>query len=124
MIHRIRKYSATLARLNAGLFFVVWMATVIAPCAMAMQQGNGQDNHDCPHCPPPPCHELEPEQCDEPDPLELPRFAENVKSFGPPSIVPAWTTTASTVAYPPTARARPPVRAGPRVHLLHAQFDE
>jgi hypothetical protein len=37
------------ARSVLGLFVVVWLNLALQPCAMAM---GGDDDHDCPHCPP------------------------------------------------------------------------
>lgn len=125
-LHRIRRCSGTLARVNAALFALVWLAFVATPCVMAMQQAEPPEaEHVCPHCLPEPCHEVAAQDCDAPDLLDALRFGDQAKTMAlaPPP--------AASVAMVPTIRAatpaitsHPPSRAGPRPHLLHAQFNE
>jgi len=125
ILQRIRRRSGTLARFNIALFGLVWLSIVAAPCAMAMQAGLTAAEHDCPHCPPRPCHEVASDDCDAPDALESPRLADkthapdllNLKS----PLLAAEPSTRPTVVAP---RSLPPARAGPRAHLVHVQFNE
>jgi len=125
VMHRIRRYVRFLARINAALFALVWLSIVIAPCAMAMQAGAAMPEHDCPHCPPKPCHEVEPDDCDAPDSLDSPRLADKTNSLDLLHLRPVLRaiepSTQTTYVSP---RTLPPVRAGPRAHLVHAQFNE
>lgn len=127
VLHRIRRCSGTLSRVNLALFVLVWLSIVIAPCAMAMQAGMSppEPEHDCPHCPPKPCHEVAPEDCDAPDSLDSPRLTDKSSPLdllpvrhAAPVILPSATRSAITL------HALPPVRAGPRAHLVHVRFNE
>jgi hypothetical protein len=125
LMHRLRRRSDRLARFSAGVFVLVWLAIVATPCAMAMQFGEMPADHDCPHCPPAPCHELAPEDCKAPESVDSPRLSDKTPQFdaaaGPP-----------LAAAPAPARAtrgwaRPPAfssRAGPPPYLLHLRFLE
>ncbi|MBS3744860.1 MAG: hypothetical protein KGY48_10955 [Wenzhouxiangellaceae bacterium] len=125
ILHRIRRCSGTLARVNTALFVLVWLSIVVAPCAMAMQAGVSAPDHDCPHCPPRPCHEVAPEDCDAPDSLDSPRLAEKTNALELLHLRPVAhviePSAQPVIAFP---RALPPVRAGPRAHLVHVQFNE
>lgn len=125
VLHRIRRCSGTLARVNAALFVLVWLSIVVAPCAMAMQAGVSAPEHECPHCPPRPCHEVAPEDCDAPDSLDSPRLADKTNALELLQLRPV-ADVVEPSAQPVIAspRALPPVRAGPRAHLVHAQFNE
>jgi hypothetical protein len=125
VLHRIRRKSGTLSRVNLALFVLVWLSIAFAPCAMAMQAGATMPEHDCPLCPPDPCQEVAPEDCDAPDSLDSPQLAEKTQSLDllvlkHVSQVPEPPARHSVVAF----RTSPPVRAGPREHLIHAQFNE
>ena len=124
-MHRIRRHSRFLARVNLALFVLLWLSIVIAPCAMAMQAGAAMPEHDCPHCPPKPCHEVEQGDCDAPDSLDSPRLADKTNSLDLLHLRPVLRAieppTQTTYVSP---RTLPPVRAGPRAHLVHAQFNE
>ena len=124
-MHRIRRHARFLARANLALFVLVWLSIVIAPCAMAMQAAIPAPEHDCPHCPPKPCHEVEPDDCDAPDSLDSPRLADKTNSLDLLHLRPVLRAIEpSTQTTPVFLRTLPPVRAGPRAHLVHAQFNE
>lgn len=125
VLHRIRCCSGTLSRVNLALFVLVWLSIVIAPCAMAMQAGAKAPVHDCPHCPPNPCHEAAPEDCDTPDSLDSLRIIEKSEAIAllpPRAFEPVYFVSTARVQQAPVNL--PPVRAGPRPHLVHAQFNE
>lgn len=125
LLHHIRRRSGTLSRVNLALFVLVWLSVVAAPCAMAMQAGASAPEHACPHCPPKPCDDVAPQDCDTPDSLDSLRVIDKVQAIAllPPRAF-------EPVLFVSTARAQPapsflpPVRAGPRPHLVHAQFNE
>lgn len=123
-MHFIRRHSSTLTRVNLALFGLLWLAVVGAPCVMAMQveQAGG---HDCPHCPPSPCHEVAPDDCDEADWLDGLRAGEQFKNFELPLLIaPAISLHSASDAASAPFFHTPPGRAGPRVHVLHTRFDE
>jgi len=125
VLHRIRRCSGTLSRVNLALFVLVWLSVVVAPCAMAMQAGVMAPEHDCPHCPPRPCHETAPQECDAPDSLDSLRIGEKAQEIAllpPRTFEPVLFVATSRVDTTPVYM--PPVRAGPRPHLVHAQFNE
>ena len=125
VLHRIRRHSGSLSRGSLALFVLVWLSIVIAPCAMAMQAGMPTTGHDCPHCPPRPCHEMTPQDCDAPDALDALRIVEKAQSiaFLPPrTFEPVFLISTARIQTVPVFL--PPVRAGPRVHLVHVQFNE
>ena len=125
IMHRIRRSSSTLSRVNLALFVLVWLSMVVAPCAMAMQAGATMPEHDCAHCPPQPCDEVAPQDCDAPDSLDSPRLSD--KTNLPDLLVLRPVEHAIEPSTQPaivSPRALPPVRAGPRAHLVHAQFNE
>lgn len=125
-LHRIRKHRQGLARLHLALFALVWVSLFSTTCALAMELEAAQGHHhDCPHCPPRPCHEVQPEECKAPDSLDSPRLSESSSQC----MAPAAATSAPTEIRirDPQALAvvdHPPARAGPRAHLLHVQFNE
>jgi len=125
ILHRIRRCSGTLARVNTVLFVLVWLSLVIAPCAMAMQAGVSAPEHDCPHCPPEPCREVVPEDCEAPDSLDSPRLAEKTSSLDLLHLRPVLHIIEAfvqpAIVSPHTL---PPARAGPRAHLVHVRFNE
>jgi len=92
---------------------------------MAMHAEIPAPAHDCPHCPPQPCHEMEPQDCDAPDSLDSLRAVDKTETIDllpPQAVAPALFDAAD-----PTHAAivsLPPVRAGPRPHLVNAQFNE
>jgi len=125
VLNRFRKQARTLARINLALFALVWLSAVAAPCAMAMQVEIAKSHtHECPRCPPQPCHEAEPADCQTADTegwlsadktpfgalLAFPTPARDLRSGG--------------LALRPDTAVRALSRAGPRAHLLHAQFNE
>jgi len=124
-MHFIRRHVRVLARANAALFVLVWLSIVIAPCAMAMQAGVSAPEHDCPHCPPEPCREVAPEDCDAPESLDSPRLGDKTSSLDlphPGPVVHAIGPSVQPAIVSP--HPLPPVRAGPRAHLVHVQFNE
>lgn len=120
----IRRHVSKLARINAALFGLIWLAIVAAPCVMAMQIESAA-GHVCPYCPPPPCHEVSPDDCDQPDGLDGLRAGEQLKSFelAPPA-APGITLDATSHSAPAPLFHTPPGRAGPRLHLLQLRFIE
>lgn len=124
-MHAIRRHSSKLARVNLALFGLIWLSIVVAPCAMAMQVEPAAGEMVCPHCPPPPCQDVAPDDCDDLDSLKAARLAEQVKtlSFALPAAAPETRVAAARISSFRDAE-QPPVRAGPRAHLLHQQFNE
>ncbi|MDT8319625.1 MAG: hypothetical protein RQ826_03785 [Xanthomonadales bacterium] len=125
VLHRFRRYTGTLSRASLALFALVWLSIAIAPCLMAMQADMSAAGQECPNCPPRPCHEVTPEDCDAPDSLDALRLAEKAQSiaFLPPrTFEPVFLISTAHVQTAPVFL--PPVRAGPRVHLVHVQFNE
>lgn len=126
LLHRLRRQLPRLARVHAVLFVVLWAAVAATPCVMAMQdEPPAMAGHDCPHCPPKPCHEsVGPPDCDDPEP------ADRVRSVDPGQYAHAlpaepMADDASFVLQregPPRSTVQ--ARAGPRPHLLHVRFDE
>ena len=125
LLFRIRRSAATWSRVNLALFALVWLSIVIAPCAMVMEAQASPSQHDCPHCPPQPCHEAASDQCDEPDSIDSPRLSDP----GQWVLAPA-TRAMSSIAIDTTRASfsilahSPPARAGPRIHLVHVRFHE
>lgn len=126
LLHTIRRNLPRLGRFHAALFVVLWATMVASPCVMAMQ-GKAEPvmAHDCPHCPPKPCHESTTSpDCDETDP------ADRLRTIDGSQLVLALPAGAPDETSPtPAARAAPPGtqvrnRDGPRPHLLHVRFDE
>ncbi|NKI36189.1 hypothetical protein HFP89_13545 [Wenzhouxiangella sp. XN79A] len=126
VLHRIRRLLPRLARFHAVLFVVLWATVVATPCVMAMQsEPPPMATHDCPHCPPQPCHDQAgPPDCDEAEP------ADRARSVDPGQFVMVL-PSASADAVPRGSLQRdgpPPLsalaRAGPRPHLVHVRFDE
>ncbi len=120
---RIRKHSDRLAQVSAALFALVWLSIVAAPCAIAMTLGSA-DHHDCPHCPPRPCHEVQIDDCDAPDSIDSLRTVDLSLVLAPPAAEAASSPIVGMREGRSEFAYRPPARAGPRPHLLHAQFNE
>ena len=127
LITALRSRKSRLTRASGGVFVVLWLALVMAPCAAAMNAPDfgGAGEPDCPHCPPQPCHEVQSEDCSFPDSLDVPRLSDSEQLELPalPALIPEVRALAglSEVSY---FVATPPVRAGPRLHLLNVQFNE
>ena len=126
MLYRIRNRIQPLARIHLGLFALAWLSVVAAPCAAAMQSAAmAETAHACPHCPPEPCHEVQPGDCAGSGSLDAPRPSEPSEQWLLPPVTMAW-----PVAAPGDARSErrdyrsPPLRAGPRTHLFNVQFNE
>jgi hypothetical protein len=124
-MHRLRRHSDRLARISAGLFVLVWLTVVATPCAIAMQFGQVPADHDCPHCPPAPCHEIEPADCNVPDSLDSPRMSDKspqleVPLVRPPMVLFADQPDVFGMLDPPSAG--PPHRPPP--YLLTVRFKE
>jgi len=116
------------ARLSLGLFVVLWIGMVIAPCAMAHVGSDSapQDSHhDCPHCPPKPCHQkAEPVDCDDTEPADRLRSLDSgqfvaLLSDETASAMDDWPDR-SLGSMPSTVQARD----GPRTHLIFQRFKE
>ncbi|MDT8410511.1 MAG: hypothetical protein RQ741_13010 [Wenzhouxiangellaceae bacterium] len=126
LMHAIRRYASPLARLNAALFVLMWLSIIAAPCVMAMQVDELAQDHDCPHCPPTPCQDMRATDCDEFSGLDKQRPADPTQTVtlaAPAPFAMVFDPRASAAAQHPIA-ALPPSRAGPRPHLIHAQFNE
>lgn len=95
------------------------------PCAMALVDiPDAASNHDCPHCPPEPCHEgAGPDDCDSLNPADKPR---NDSGADSPAILPP--VGLAVHERPPRlqtgAIGPPPARDGPRRHLILVTFNE
>jgi hypothetical protein len=125
LLSRIRRSAATLSRVNLALFALVWISIVVAPCAMAMQLQAEVPEHDCPHCPPTPCDEMAPEQCDAADGIDSLRLGDSTQTVLAPATEAALPAPFDSrhAAFGITER-KPPARAGPRIHLVHVRFHE
>lgn len=122
VMHGIRRRSDRLALISAGLFVLVWLSLAAAPCVMAMTMGAAPE-HDCPHCPPTPCHETAQESCDDPGSLDALRLSDaNTTVLAPPAAIATAEFAIPTETTRFTESGLPPSRAGPRAHLLNAQF--
>ena len=126
ILHTIRRNLPRLGRFHAALFVLLWATMVASPCVMAMQgEVEPIAAHDCPHCPPEPCHETTaPADCDQPDPADRLRSADTS-----PQLLTLPTDASEVLAPEPTAGPAPPYasahsRDGPRRHLLHVRFNE
>jgi hypothetical protein len=111
---------------------VVFLATVLlavsTPCGMAMVESDAGAMHECPHCPPPPCHTDDTgDDCDTLDALDKPR---DDRTLPDPDNSTALHLTLSagdiTADHPAIRRAAraPPDPTGPRRHLLLVTFNE
>lgn len=123
LINLIHSKSTRLASANTALFALLWIGLIVSPCVSAMLVATS--DHDCPRCPPPPCHEVQLEQCEDPDSLDAPRAGEEVELpvLFLPAQAPAWAADVQPAhAAPPRPHA--PIRAGPRPHLLFQTFNE
>lgn len=127
LITTLRSRKNRLARAGGGMFLVLWLCLVMTPCVVAMNamDPGGMSDPDCPHCPPKPCHEVQPEDCSYPESLDVPRPSESgqFELVALPPVVPEIKALAGLSEIPYFV-AVPPVRAGPRLHLLNVQFDE
>lgn len=123
LIGRIRNRTARLASVSGAAFLVAWLALAAAPCALAMLAED--TGHICPQSPPAPCQEVWLNECDQADSFEVPRVGETTQFefFAPPAAVLSDTPITSRLESALFAE-RPPIRAGPRPHLLHSQFNE
>lgn len=124
MLENIRKHYQLLSRINLGLFALVWVSVVASSCVMAMDAGDTASHHDCPHCPPAPCMEIQPADCEQSDSLETPLNGDQLQKIAfaaPISDIPVNTQRPAPLRY---YSVSPPPRAGPRTHLIHAQFNE
>lgn len=115
-------------RLRAMLvaFCAVMILAATTPCAMAADLPSGAEiGHDCPHCPPQPCHDASTDpDCDGLNPADKPRNDSGA------DVVAAVAALMPGAALPQPARVRatavgpPPARDGPRRHLILATFNE
>lgn len=118
-----RKLASRLGRFNLALFALLWFSVVAPPCAMAMApQPDPARQHL--HCPPQACDEVAPGDCDAPGLEPLPAPDKTPWFALPAPTVQAPASASTSTGLEVTPRGRPPVRAGPRVHLVHAQFNE
>lgn len=120
---RLRTHTARWGGVAGVAFLAAWLGLVVAPCAMAMDLPAPADAHDCPHCPPQPCHEAAGTDCDPPDSLDAPRAGDDRPAL---ALLPAVPVVAAADAAVRTSirSLSPPARAGPRLHLIHTRFDE
>jgi hypothetical protein len=126
LIAHLRNSGNRLARAGGVLFVLVWLGLVVAPCVSAMHRElPAVADHDCPHCPPQPCHEVQDTDCDYSDLLDAPRAGESFQfqfAILPADILDMPAESGTTSVAP--VHILPPARAGPRIHLLNAQFNE
>lgn len=119
----IRKLASSLGRFNLALFALLWFSVVATPCAMAMAP-EPDPGHQCPHCLPQACDEVVLGDCSASD-LESLLVLDKTPSFALPVLTaPVAAFASASAGLEVTPRGRPPVRAGPRVHLVHVQFNE
>ncbi len=122
LIAHIRIRTPRLAAISASLFVLTWLSLVASPCALAMLAPD--TGRDCPHCPPAPCHEVQPDDCDYPESLDAPRAGEN-QAFEIAAVLPAVPESVSVRPTPAAPKfSLAPARAGPRLHLRLVRFDE
>ncbi len=122
LISKIRDRLPRLARASGALFVVFWIGLAAAPCALAMLVP--ETGHDCPHCPPVPCHEVQSDDCDYSESLDAPRASEK-SPLEILAVLPSdLETTPGRPIYAVAIAVPPPARAGPRLHLVHTRFDE
>ncbi len=102
---------------------VILAATM--PCAMALVElPDDKDVHDCPHCPPEPCHEVSgPDNCDSLNPADKPR---NDSGADHPATLQFFgiATRKSPTRLQTGAIGPAPARDGPRRHLILVTFNE
>ena len=123
MLPTTRKPALKLSWFNLALFALVWPSILATPCAMPMLAESGSA-HPCPPCPPQPCDEVAPGECGAQalEPL-LPLDKTPLLALpGPASQVPAFVLVSAEPDAPP--RDGSLIRAGPRAHLVHVQFNE
>ena len=128
MISSIRQHLSRTARFSLGLFVVLWIGMVIAPCAMAhveSDSGPHDSHHDCPHCPPKPCHQkAEPVDCDDLEPADRLRSLDSSQfvallSDDAPVALDDWPDRSLG-----SMRSNQQARDGPRPHLIFQRFKE
>ena len=126
ILHRLRRHLPRLARVHAGLFVVLWATVVATPCVMAMQdEPPPMAMHDCPHCPPQPCHDQAgPPDCDDAEPADRTRSVDPTQFVVVLPAEPAGLDTTGSLQRDGPRPRSAQARAGPRPHLLHVRFDE
>jgi len=124
ILHRMRRRSYRLGRLGLGTFVLVWLSIVTAPCVAMIAMDDCAD-HDCPHCPPSLCHDLQPASCEAPEALDSLRAGDiSPMVLAPLPAVPTMPALESLGSGGLAFTPNPPARAGPRAHLIHVQFNE
>ena len=128
MLELSRHHLQRLARINAGLFVLMWLGVVMTPCAMAhvaMAAADPPVPHDCPHCPPQPCHQKsQPVDCDEQLPID------RLRSFDSSPFLLVLPTAVFELVEPPSDSVSVAIprrfspRDGPRTYLLNQRFKE
>lgn len=122
----IRRNLQRLARFNLALFVVCWAVVMVSPCVMAMQLDDSpMSSHDCPHCPPQPCHgPVVKADCNEPEPQDRPRSVDSSE------FLLEFPVLIETIVFEPDRQIShlhypsALARDGPRTHLLYVRFDE
>lgn len=135
---------------SAAGYLLLWLALVLSPCLMAMTPLTAVDNaaigshvgmhadtwsaaqpepaaHDCEHCPPVVCDLAQADvlvsNCDSVNTmLQTTSPLDDLEQAS--SAVFEFTFAQQPRFNPPHYPDRPPLRAGPRRHLLHLQFNE
>jgi len=140
----LRQHLSGLAAAAACSHLLLWLALALSPCLMAMPSmaldahhadpgqvdivmGSSDMDHDCGHCPPVACDQVRADllshDCDSIQTLIPPGSplddldAAAISDFTL-AVTPATTVQSNSAHY------SPPLRAGPRRHLLHLKFNE
>lgn len=122
LIRRIRSNERRLASAGGTAFLLLWLSLAAAPCALAMVAAD--TGHDCPHCPPAPCHEMQSDDCAYPESLDVPRAGDEIKLLFV-ALPSAYAGSFQAGPVRPQAVRNPSIiHAGPRTHLLFQRFDE
>ncbi|MCP5202159.1 MAG: hypothetical protein H6977_19340 [Gammaproteobacteria bacterium] len=125
LLARLRARRRRLALCNLVFMLCGLLGLALAPCqAMAgMQAGNAI--HDCPDCPPAPCHDAQPAACPHESASDQTALPDLPRLDLPPALPAAELAPAVPVvvaAAPPLARYGP--APGRRSHLVFLRFNE
>ena len=139
----LRQHLSGLAAAAACSHLLLWLALALSPCLMAMPSiaaahhadggqvdiamASSDMDHDCGHCPPVACDQIRADllshDCDSIQSLVAPGSPQddidaNAVSDFTLAVTPATTVQSNSAHY------SPPLRDGPRRHLLHLKFNE
>lgn len=143
LMRALRCHVPTTPLRRAAVVAFAWLALLAPPCVMGLSgeaashevaptlmegaghhAGSTAEPHDCPHCPPASLSATDCGDCRQTDAVKPPR-PDNAPDH--PALshrAPDVTVPAAPPAFTPAAHQPPPIRGGPRLHLLHAHFDE